>query len=88
MFGTHNSFPIHAEPSGFAPTLIFATIVPRAGSTRKTRPVSLETQSASCDRVIQSTFASLILFVTRFVLASTRTRPPLPRFATHRAPNA
>ena len=75
MFGTQSSprgVPTHAEPSGFVPTRTFATIAPVVGSTRHDLTVSLETQSASGEGVIQSTFARLTR-VTRFVFTSTRT---------------
>jgi hypothetical protein len=88
MFGTHSSPLIHAEPRGLAPTCTLAVTEPVAGSTRKTRPVSLETHSASGEGVIQSTFASEIRFTTLFVLTLILKSLPPPRSATQSEPNA
>src|SRR5262249_34733627 len=88
MFGTHSSPLIQADPSGLAPTSMRAVTEPVAGSTRKTRPVSLDTHRESDDGVIQSTFASEMRLTTLFVLTLILKSFPPPRSATHREPNA
>ena len=88
MFGTQSAPSTQALASGFAPTATDPTTFRLTGSSRNTRPRSLETQSAPPPGVIQSAAGTAIRFVTRFVRGSIRVTRPRARSLTQTAPFA